>query len=143
MMNTISDIVRALIRESVCQLRLEDAFADDILNNIVPHEEVDVERSVKDFINDIPELKNYKLIEHLPLSYNNEKWTFEAESIGSWLNTITIEREFKNGTSQWKFIFAQAEKSMEHMTAEVIYQTPPAEYEVMVGIANKDWKEWS
>ncbi len=131
------DLIRALIRESVCELRLEDVFSDQVLDNIRPDEEVDV--NVDKLQHDIPELKNYELVEYLPVSQNEEKWTFDADMAQNYLNTITVEHV----RGRWRFTFAQAEKSLERMTADVGYSTPfMGSYEDMTQRANSDWQQW-
>lgn len=156
-------MIRALIRESMYELRFEDAFADELLNGISPETTFDNPKEAKAFANntlkhDIPELEGYSMTEYFPINQFKEKWTFEAEpNSGNWrvagqqrenpnaslLNIVTIKHIIKDGVSHWKFIFSQAEQSMERMTQNIVYQTAlMPDYKSMVARANEDWQQW-
>lgn len=157
------DMIRALIRESMYELRFEDAFADELLNRVSPETIFDDSKAAKEFAehtlkHDIPELKGYSMNEYFPINQFKEKWTFEAEPHNSsWrvknqkrqdpnsqlLNIVTIRHIIKDGESHWKFTFSQAEQSMERMTQNLVYETPlMPDYRSMVDKANEDWQQW-
>ncbi len=159
---TMAEIIRALIRESVVELRLEDAYADELLSGISPETTFGNAREATQFANDhikrdIPELQDYAMTEYFPINEFKEKWMFEAipnsnrsripqdkrASMASGVvNIVTIRHVIKDGVSYWNFIFAQAEQSMERMTQHLIYQTGLLDYDAMVKKVNEEWEQW-
>lgn len=160
---SMRELIRALIKESMYELRFEDAFADELLSGISPETTFNDPKEAKRFANeqlkkDIPELQGYALTEYLPINEFKEKWMFEAEPNNSmWrvpnkrreapsaslINIVSIKHIIKEGVSYWKFIFSQAEQSMERMTQNIVYQTPLLpDYKAMVDMANNDWQQW-
>lgn len=138
-----------MIRESFFELR-EGGFANDVLGGI-EHQGNDaiigdrksaIAFAQRKLVHDIPELSNYELVDYLP-GVNSEQWMFDADTAGEHVNTITIKHINKNGSMVWNFIFGQAVKSMEAMTAEVRYRTGHvADYDAFVEKVNSDWQLW-
>ena len=160
---SMREIIRSLIKESMYELRFEDAFADELLNGISPDAIFADQRKAKKFAeenlkHDIPELQGYSMTEYFPINEFKEKWMFEAEPNNSnnWradkrredpnaalLNIVVIKHVIKDGTSYWKFIFSQAEQSMERMVQSIVYQTDlMPDYKAMVNKVNEDWQQW-
>lgn len=143
----MNEIIRSMIEESINTMFLEDAFTDELLHGISPDAIIGDRAKAEQFakqelVHDIPELKYYAFTEYLPISRDVERWSFEAESMNSWIDVVNIDHDVRNGVSRWKFTFSQAEKSMEHMTAEVMYKTPFMDYERMTKEANQNWQKW-
>lgn len=160
---SMRELIRSLIKESMYELRFEDAFADELLSSISPETTFKSIGEAKKFANqrlkvDIPELQGYALTEYLPINEFKEKWMFESEPTNpAWrvadkkkemqgaplINIVSIKHIIKEGVSYWKFIFSQAEQSMERMTQNIVYQTPLLpDYKAMVDMANSDWQQW-
>lgn len=139
-----------MIRETFLELS-EDGFANDVLGGIEHQQEKGIigdRKRATDFarqhlMRDIPELSNYELVDYLPMSRTSEHWMFDAETSGEHINTITVRHTEKNGVMMWNFIFGQATKSFEAMTADVQYRSGLiADYEAFIKKVNADWQEW-
>lgn len=143
---TMTRLIRLLIKESVMELR--EGFVDDVLGGVSRSIEGDDSLNVlqgrkyeANLRNDIPELRDYALVDYLPLSATKERWTFDVETSRGLLNTITVTH-LLGDTSYWKFVFGVAEQSMERMTPTVGYKTDLMGYADMVEKVNADWREW-
>jgi len=149
-MNMIT-LIRSLIKESVLELQ-EMGFSDSVVGGLEKRRGEDqiigdrrkaIVFAQNTLMKDIHELGNYQLVDYLPIDQSKEKWTFEAETSGEYLNTITIKRVIKDGASHWVFAFGKAIKSMERMTVEMEYRTGlMPNYEAFVRKVNADWQQW-
>lgn len=86
-------------------------------------------------------MRDYALVDYLPLNATKERWTFDVETSRGLLNTIAVTH-ILGETSYWKFVFGVAEQSMERMTPTVGYKTDLMGYSDMVEKVNSDWQQW-
>jgi len=143
---TMTRLIRLLIKESVMELR--EGFVDDVLGGVSRSMENDDSLNTlqgreyeANLRNDIPELRDYALVDYLPLNAKKERWTFDVETSRGLLNTIAITH-ILGETSYWKFVFGVAEQSMERMTPTVGYKTDLMGYSDMIEKVNSDWQQW-
>lgn len=85
---------------------------------------------------DIINLNRYHLVEYLPKNQNEERWTFECETVYGTTLMVDIKRIIRDGKSLWKLSFGQLYKG-EQMPTLIANTTLIEGYENFISTVNK------
>lgn len=119
-MGIIKKIVREQLEKVLLKLNEDNFFkkADwegvttkpSPADNIIYDFEKGREFAINNLQSDIGNLNTYHLADYLPISINNEKWSFEFETMYGTTLIVDIIRRVRGNQSYWSIIFGQLYK---------------------------------
>lgn len=116
-MHLLKKIIREELEKVLSTLSESDLYnsvgyktSDSAKDNIIYNYEKGRQFAGNNLEVDITNLNRYHLVEYLPKSVNEEKWSFEFDTVFGTILIIDIKRTIANGKSFWSMQFGQLYK---------------------------------